>query len=112
MNVEEFRDYCLGKKDVEELFPFGHDVLVFKVCGKMFALAALYPFESIKLKCDPDMAIELRDQYSEIVAAFHMNKKHWNDVSVVGSLSDEFLMSQIDNSYDLILKKNKCVKKC
>ncbi len=112
MNIEELRDYCLAKKGTTEQFPFDEDTLVFKVEGKMFALTSLKKWEqgdcSVNLKCDPTYAIKLREKYpDEVLPGYHMNKKHWNTVSVNGnrslSMSEIFLL--IDHSYDLILSK-------
>src|SRR6056297_1551924 len=82
MNIEEFRDYCIAKKGITEEFPFDEETLVFKVMGKMFALCGLEhnPLQ-ISLKCDPERAIELREQYDgRITEAWHMSKKHWNSL--------------------------------
>ncbi len=108
MNIEEFREYCLSKKGVEEAFPFDDVTLVFKVMGKMFAITGLEKeaFE-VNLKCDPDYAVELREEYEEIRAGWHMNKKHWNTVLFEGMLEQKFLMELIDHSYDLVVKKLK-----
>lgn len=104
MNIEEFREYCLAKKGVEETFPFGEDTLVFKVMGKMFALTGLDSLVfTVNLKCDPDRTIELREQYPEIQPGYHMNKLHWNTVSFDGELEDRFLCELIDHSYDLVV---------
>ena len=104
MNIEEFRNYCLSKKGTEETFPFGEDTLVFKVAGKMFALTGIDETEfSVNLKCDPDLAIELREQYPSVQPGYHMNKKHWNTVSVDGSVNDRLLKEWIDHSYDLVV---------
>lgn len=104
MNIEEFREYCLAKKGVEETFPFGEDTLVFKVMGKMFALTGLDSLVfTVNLKCDPDKTIELREQYPEIQPGYHMNKLHWNTVSFDGELDDRFLCELIDHSYDLVV---------
>lgn len=105
MDIEKLRDYCLSMDNVTESMPFGPDHIVFKVYDRMFLLADLFPFEEILVKCDPDKAIELRDQYSEITPAFHMNKKHWNGVSVKGTLTDGFIKEQIIHSYNLVLMK-------
>ncbi len=105
MNIEELRDFCLSMENVTESMPFGPDHIVFKVYDRMFALAELFPFEEVLVKCDPDVALELRDRYSEVTPGFHMNKKHWNGVSVMGSLTDDFIKEQIINSYELVLKK-------
>ncbi len=105
MNIEEFRNYCLSKKGVEESFPFDEETLVFKVMGKMFALAGLeYENLEVNLKCDPGRAIELREEYGEVRPGYHMNKKHWNTVAFEGSLDDSFLKELIDHSYDLVVK--------
>ena len=106
MNVEEFREYCLLKKGVTEEFPFDLETLVFKVGGKIFALTGLeHPVFAVNLKCNPDYAEELRASYSEISSAYHMSKKHWNTVNFEGCLTDEFLKSLIDHSYDLVVQK-------
>ena len=108
MNIEQFYEYCLGKKGETEHFPFDEDTLVFKVGGKMFALSSLKEWENgnpaANLKCDPDWALELRGQYDDIQAGYHMSKVHWNTVKVNGSVSDAFLKELIDHSYDLVFK--------
>jgi predicted DNA-binding protein (MmcQ/YjbR family) len=104
MNVEELREYCILKKGVTEGFPFDEVTLVFKVGGKMFALTNLDGEPSINLKCDPEKAIELREQYPAIVPGYHMNKVHWNTVFIDGSLPDKFLKNLIDLSYKLIFE--------
>ena len=105
MNIEDFRDYCLAKTGVTEETPFGDNTLVFKVSGKIFALAEIFEFSSINLKCDPAKAITLREDYEEVQPGFHMNKKHWNTVSVKGNLPDNKLRELIDHSYDLVFDK-------
>jgi predicted DNA-binding protein (MmcQ/YjbR family) len=102
MNIEYYRQYCLTKKGTTEEFPFDNRTLVFKVGGKMFALTDVESFESINLKCDPERAIELREQYSAIIPGYHMNKKHWNTVVLDGSLRDSLIYSLIDDSYLLV----------
>jgi predicted DNA-binding protein (MmcQ/YjbR family) len=105
MNIEEFRTYCLGMPCVTESFPFDETTLVFKVCNKMFALIGLEnPDFKVNLKCDPEHAIILREEYESIISGFHMNKKHWNTVSVDGSFSDDFFKEMIVHSYDLVVK--------
>lgn len=90
---------------VTEEFPFDETTLVFKVCGKMFALTGLESVEfKVNLKCDPDKAIELRETYESITSGFHMNKKHWNTVLIDGSFSNELIMELIDHSYLLVVK--------
>ncbi len=105
MNVEEFRIYCLSKPGVTESFPFDEVTLVFKVMSKMFALTGLDSERfTANLKCDPDRAIELREEYPEVQPGFHMNKKHWNTVDCEGGLSDQMIMELVDHSYDLVVK--------
>lgn len=108
MNIENYFEYCLGKKGVTEHFPFDQDTLVFKVGGKMFALSSLSEWEkgspSVNLKCDPDRAEELRTQYESIIPGYHMSKIHWNTVYVNREIPDAFVKELIDHSYDLVFK--------
>ena len=105
MNIEAFRAYCLNKKAVTESFPFDEVTLVFKVAGKMFALASLDSDElRVNLKCDPERSLELREQYPSIKPGFHMNKKHWNTLKVDGSFSMELFKELTNHSYDLVVK--------
>ena len=103
MNIEEYRDYCIIKSGVTEGFPFNKSTLVFKVMGKMFALTDVDVFESINLKCNPERAIELREQYEGINPGYHMNKKHWNTVNVKSDVPTDLLLSLIDDSYKLVI---------
>jgi len=104
MNIEELREYCLSLKAVTEHFPFDEVTLVFKVMDKMFALIPLdNPQPQIVLKCDPDRAIELREQYENIVPAYHFNKKHWNSVIICPKLTTNILTELIVHSYDLVV---------
>lgn len=105
MNIEILREYCISKRNVTEGFPFGDDTLVFKTEGRIFALVNLEGELSINLKCDPALAIELRERYSSVIPGYHMNKKHWNTVYIDGSVPDKEVYSWIDHSYDLVLKK-------
>ena len=106
MNVEEIREYCIVKPGVTESLPFNDTALVFKVAGKMFALLDLSDDRrGITLKCDPAMAIELREKYSAVTPAWHFNKKHWNTILVDGSVPDKKILSWIDHSYNLVLRK-------
>lgn len=103
MDAADFRDYCLAKANVTEGTPFGPDVLVFKVNGKMFALMSLDEVPtSANLKCDPDRALELRDRYESVRPGYHMNKRHWNTVTFGGDVPDRELHAMIDHSYDLV----------
>jgi predicted DNA-binding protein (MmcQ/YjbR family) len=105
MDLAEFREYCLSKPGASEGIPFGPDVLVFKVAGKMFALAALDEVPpTVNLKCDPDLALDLRDQFEQIRPGYHMNKKHWNTVEIEGGIPDLELRKMIDHSYDLVAR--------
>jgi predicted DNA-binding protein (MmcQ/YjbR family) len=103
MNIESYREYCLAKKGVTEDFPFDNETLVFKVGGKMFALTGIEQFKSINLKCDPERAIELREEYSGILPGYHMSKKHWNTVMMDGSVPMKLIKQLIDDSYDLVV---------
>ena len=105
MDLEDFREHCLNKPHVTESTPFGEDVLVFKVAGKMFALAALDEIPvTVNLKCDPDLALELRDRYEQVRPGYHMNKKHWNTVELGGEIPDSHLRKMVDHSYELVVK--------
>lgn len=105
MNIEEFRNYCLSKKGVEESFPFDEVTLVFKVLGKVFAITGLKAEEfRVNLKCDPERAVELREEYEDIIPGWHMNKKHWNTVYFEKGLETNLLMELIDHSYDCVVK--------
>jgi len=96
---------CLSKPDATEGTPFGPDVLVFKVRGKMFALAALDEVPvRVNLKCEPDLALELRDRYEQVTPGYHMNKKHWNTVEIGTGIPEVELRSMIDHSYQLVVK--------
>jgi predicted DNA-binding protein (MmcQ/YjbR family) len=102
MNIEELRDYCNSKPGAEEGFPFGDDTLVFKKNGKIFALVNLDGELSINLKCDPALALELRERHPAVIPGYHMNKKHWNTINLDGTIPDKEVFSWIDLSYDLI----------
>ncbi|MCC2546248.1 MmcQ/YjbR family DNA-binding protein [Hymenobacter sp. BT175] len=103
MNIEEYRDYCLLKPGVTEETPFGPDTLVFKVGGKMFALTDINDFSSINLKCDPEKAVQLREEFDYVLPGYHMNKQHWNTVQIGTGATDRQLKEWIDHSYELIL---------
>ncbi len=105
MDIEAFRRYCLSKRGTEETLPFGPDTLVYKVMGKAFALTGLDEAEfRVNLKCDPERAIELRDQYpGQVLPGWHMNKRHWNTVLFEAGLPDDFLKTLIDHSYALVV---------
>ncbi len=103
MNIEEFRDYCVKKKGVTEHFPFDQNTLVFKVMGKMFALADVETFDFINLKSEPEKAVELREKYQGIKPGYHMSKIHWNSVYVNTDVSDRLLLELVDDSYKLVV---------
>ena len=106
MDLELFREYCLAKPGATEGTPFGEDVLVFRVAGKMFALVPLDEAPATaNLKCDPDLALELRDRYEQILPGYHMNKKHWNTVEIDSGIPDSELRKMIDHSFELVVKK-------
>lgn len=108
MNIESIREYCLSKPGVEESLPFGPDTLVFKSSGKIFLLTSLDSEElRFNVKCDPDKAIELREEFSYVLPGYHMNKKHWNTIVVDGSASSKQLKEWIDHSYELVNGKKK-----
>jgi predicted DNA-binding protein (MmcQ/YjbR family) len=110
MNIESLRDYCLSKENAQESFPFGDDTLVFKVMNKIFLLCGLEHSDRFNVKCDPEKALLLREEFDEVQPGWHMNKTHWNTVFMNGRLSDYQLKEMIDHSYDLIissLPKNK-----
>ena len=108
MNIESLREYCLSKPGAEETLPFGPDTLVFKIGGKAFLLTSLdNPELRFNVKCDPDKAVELREEFSCVLPGYHMNKKHWNTIVVDGSVSSKQLREWIDWSYDLVSGKKK-----
>ncbi|MBX2972212.1 MAG: MmcQ/YjbR family DNA-binding protein [Flavobacteriales bacterium] len=115
MTLEEFRAHCMRKPGFSEDFPFGPGTLVFRVGGappprkgasaaqgKIFALMDADTFQSVNLKCDPERAIELREQYEGIVPGYHMNKAHWNTVDATGSVPGKLLLELADHSYELV----------
>ncbi len=104
MNFEDFREYCLGKPFVSEGFPFDKSTLVFKVGGKMFALADVDSFNSVNLKADPEDAIEMRERYRAVQPGYHMSKKHWNTVMINSDLPQDLFYKLIDDSYNLVFQ--------
>jgi predicted DNA-binding protein (MmcQ/YjbR family) len=104
LNIEELRDYCLQKAGVTEGFPFGEETLVFKIAEKIFLLIGLTRGNRFNVKCDPELAVELRERHSEVIPGYHMNKKMWNTVYMDGSLTNKELRDMIDHSYDQVIK--------
>jgi len=95
---------CAGQPGSAEDYPFGDEVAVFKVAGRMFALVPLGAGPaSISLKCDPGLAVSLRERYAAITPGYHLNKRHWNTVALEGSVPDEEMLELIDHSYDLVV---------
>jgi predicted DNA-binding protein (MmcQ/YjbR family) len=105
MNIETFREYCLSKPAATEGTPFGPEDIVFKVEGKMFGIAALDEVPPrVNLKCDPDLALELRDRYEQVSPGYHMNKKHWNTIDLDGVIPEREIRKMVDHSYDLVVR--------
>lgn len=106
MNIQQLYEFCLTKKGVTEHFPFDEDTLVFKVGGKMFCLTSLSEWEkgnpSLNLKCNPEKAILLREEFEAVKLGYHMNKVHWNTVAIGSDVSDKLLLEFINHSYDLV----------
>ena len=102
MNLEELREYCLAKAGVTEGLPFGEDTLVFKVGEKLFLLTSIGLGNQFNVKCDPELAVELREQHPEVTPGYHMNKKLWNTVKMDGNLTDKQLSAMIDHSYEQV----------
>ena len=104
MNIEAFVYYCNAKPGVTQSFPFGGDALVFKVMSKMFALTGIDTIPpTANLKCDPEYAIELREEYEDVLPGYHMSKKHWNTLLLSGDLKTSLIKELIDHSYDLVV---------
>jgi predicted DNA-binding protein (MmcQ/YjbR family) len=102
MTFDELRLYCAAKAGVTYDTPFGPDVMVFRVMGKIFALAPIDVFGSVNLKCDPERAIELRERYEGITPGYHMNKVHWNTIDTTGSVPHKLILELVDHSYELV----------
>jgi predicted DNA-binding protein (MmcQ/YjbR family) len=103
MNIEELRDHCIAKPGVEECFPFDEETLAFKVMGKIFLLTNIHEHPlSFNAKCDPEKAVELRENYSCVQPGYHMNKKHWNTITCQPNISAKLIKGWIDHSYDLV----------
>jgi predicted DNA-binding protein (MmcQ/YjbR family) len=105
MDLEDFRTFCLSLQGVTEEMPFGDTTLVYKVAGKMFALTDIDRFSSINLKCDPEIAIELRERYAAVQPGYHMNKKHWNTILMDFTISNELIKQWTLVSYRLVVQK-------
>ena len=108
MNIEQLHEYALSLPDVTESFPFDETTLVMKAGGKMFLLVSLDadPLQ-FNVKCDPESAVELREEYACVLPGYHMNKKHWNTIVVDGTLTNKQLKDMVLDSYNLIVQKKK-----
>lgn len=104
MNFDQFRNYCLALPSTSEDFPFDEQTLVFRVEGKIFALCDVENFSSINLKCEPELAIQLREEHEQVQPGFHMNKKHWNTIYIHQGLSDKKVFEWILHSYYCVVK--------
>ena len=105
MNVESLREYCLSLPLATEDFPFDETTLVFRVVGKIFAMLDLERPDVVSLKCNPDYALQLREEHPEISGAWHMNKKYWYQVNLSGHLEDELVQGLVRHSYAEVVKK-------
>jgi predicted DNA-binding protein (MmcQ/YjbR family) len=106
MRADELRDHCLSFAGAEETFPFGFEASAFKVAGKIFALSRLAqrPLR-VSLKCEPQLAEQLREAYPSVVPGYHLNKRHWNTVTIDGSIPDRTIKDMVEDSYDLVVSK-------
>lgn len=103
MNAEELREFALSFKDTEEAMPFGPDIVVFKKSGKIFLLVSLESIPlQINVKCDPEKAVLLRDEFSSVLPGYHMNKKHWNTIILDGTIQTALVKEWIKESYALV----------
>jgi predicted DNA-binding protein (MmcQ/YjbR family) len=104
MRAAELRDHCLAFVGAEEMFPFGHETSVFKVAGKIFALSRLAqrPLR-VSVKCEPRLAEHLRETHPAVLPGYHLNKRHWNTVTIDGSLPGQMIKDMIEDSYDLVV---------
>jgi predicted DNA-binding protein (MmcQ/YjbR family) len=104
MDQQELKSRCLGLAGASEEFPFGDEVSVFKVGGKMFALSHLdgEPLQ-VSVKCHPELAVQLRSAYEAITPGYHLNKRHWNTITLDGSVPDEMVADLVGDSYDLVV---------
>lgn len=104
MRASELRDACLSFVGAEETFPFGPETSVFKVAGKMFALSRLdgVPL-AVSVKCEPGLAERLREAYPAVNPGYHLSKRHWNTVTIDGTLADALIGEMVEDSYDLVV---------
>jgi predicted DNA-binding protein (MmcQ/YjbR family) len=108
MSPAELRAWCLAQPGAAETFPFGVDVSVFKVAGKIFALSPLGADPlAVSVKCEPELAVQLRDTYPAIRPGYHLNKRHWNTITLDGTVPDTMVRDLIQDSHDLVKPKRK-----
>lgn len=104
MDSRALREWCLRQPGAREEFPFGPETAVFKVSGKIFAISRLDDAAlGVSVKCEPDLAVALRETYPAITPGYHLNKRHWNTVTIDGSLEDQFVRDMVEDSYDLVV---------
>jgi len=105
IDLKALRPYLMAKPEATEDLPFGPDALVFKVMGKMFALVAWHETPlRLTLKCDPDYALALRDHYEAVQPGYYMNKRHWNTLTLDGTIPQDEVWGMVDLSYELVVK--------
>lgn len=110
MNIEELREYCLSLKGATEDMPFEDEYLMFRVFGKWFAVIPLNdPELKVFVKCDPAKAVDLRERYASVKAAWHFNKKYWNSIDLNHDMNDETVKCWIRHSVEEVIKN--CLKK-
>jgi len=105
MDIKKYRAFCLSLKKASEEMPFDEKTLVFSVKGKMFSSTNIDTFELINVKCEPEKAIELREQFEMVIPGYYMNKKHWNSIKMDNSIPDDIIQEWIENSYRLVVSK-------
>lgn len=103
MNIEDYRTICLSLQEAEEGMPFDEKTLVFTIKGKMFGSTNIETFELINVKCEPEKAILLREQFEAVIPGYYMNKKHWNSIKMDGTIPDKQIKEWIKNSYSLVV---------
>ncbi len=105
MDIEKYRAFCLSLKEATEDMPFDEKTLVFSIKGKMFSSTNIETFELINVKCEPEKAVLLREQFDAVIPGYYMNKKHWNSIKMDHSVSDQQIQEWIENSYRLVVSK-------
>lgn len=112
MTIQNLILYCKSKPGAVVEYPFGEDVVVFKIGNKMFSLVTQRDQKlSINLKCDPELSIAIRQQFPAVTEGYHMNKKHWNNVTIDGTIPNQEIYKMIDFSYDLVFSKLKKIER-